>query len=170
MTKSTKSTNVSQAIERWVIKALGATQRWVYRASGGRVFTTMKQMPVLLLRTTGRKTGKARTWPLGYLRSGDNVVIITSNGGLPHHPAWYHNLRAEPCVAIQIGGETRLVWAETAGPEERARLWGRLVREYRHFGGYQRRTAREIPVVLLRPRPPAGVAAAAPAGAAAGAG
>ena len=157
-------------IERRLIKALGATQRWVYRASGGRLFTTMKHMPVLLLTTTGRKTGKARTWPLGYLRSGEDLVIIASNGGLPHHPAWYHNLRAEPQVAIQLGGETRTVWAETAGPEERARLWIRLVREYPHFGGYQRRAAREIPVVLLRPRPPAEVAAAAPAGAAAGAG
>ena len=104
MTTTTQTTNVAQAIERRLIKALGATQRWVYRASGGRVFTTMKHMPVLLLRTTGRRTGKARTWPLGYLRSGEDVVIIASNGGLPHHPAWYHNLRAEPRVTIQIGG------------------------------------------------------------------
>lgn len=127
--------------------------RAVYRLSGGRLLSTSgSAMPVLLLTTTGRKTGQPRTWPLNYLPDGDTLVIVASNRGHPPHPAWYLNLTAQPAVRIQRGSKTQQAIARLATPEERARLWPQLVRLEPLYAQYERDTTRAIPVVVLSPQ------------------
>lgn len=110
-------------------------------------------MPVVELTTTGRKSGQPRTTMLSSpYQEGDSIVLVASAGGNEHHPAWYLNLTADPNVKVAIGGKpAQRMKAETAGPEERARLWPIIVRDHANYGGYQRRASREIPVVVLTP-------------------
>ncbi len=125
---------------------------FLYRASGGRIGGRFrKTAPVLLLTTTGRKTGKQRTTPLLYVEDGERYAVVASVGGAPTHPGWYLNLRANPAATIQLGRRTLPVTAETAGPEERARLWASATRMYPTYDAYQAKTSREIPVVVLSP-------------------
>jgi deazaflavin-dependent oxidoreductase (nitroreductase family) len=127
----------------------------LYRASGGRVGHNLPGAPpMLLLDHVGAKSRKKRTSPLGYFTDGDDVVVIASKGGDPRHPAWYHNLMANPETTIQLGTEQRAVHARTAAPEERKRLWARAVEIYGGYRGYQERTKREIPLVILERRGP----------------
>jgi F420H(2)-dependent quinone reductase len=128
------------------------TAVWLYRRSRGKIGGTMKGAPVLLLTTTGRKSGRPWTVPVLYQADGDRWVIIASNGGNPRHPAWWLNLRSQPAASVQIGRETHPVTAvETAG-EERERLWRRMADMYKGYDEYARKTTRAIPVVLLRRR------------------
>ncbi len=136
---------------RIAMKVLRTMHRGLYRASGGKLGRTFFGAPVLLLTTIGRKTGRPRIWPLGYLHEEDRVIVIASNGGQPNHPAWYLNLRANPHVSVQIGEQNQAMIARTAEGDERARLWSRVVREYPAFGDYRRKTNRELPVVILSP-------------------
>jgi F420H(2)-dependent quinone reductase len=138
---------------RSVLKVVAPLHRRLYRASGGRVGGNWAndRMPVLLLTTTGRRTGKERTWPVGYMRDGDAYVIVASNGGLAAHPSWYYNLTAEPRVVIEVGGERKAVQATTTDGTERSRLWARIVDRYSNFTKYQDGVTRELAVVLLRP-------------------
>ncbi len=138
-------------VTRLAMKVAGSLHRRLYRATGGRVGGRVRGMPTLLLTTTGRRTGLPRTWPVGYLEDGDNLVVVASAGGVPTHPAWYLNLRDRPEVTVQVGGRTRSMRAETAGPEERARLWARITRDDPYFAQYQAGLGREIPAVVLRP-------------------
>ena len=125
----------------------------IYRASGGRVGHRFPGAPpMLLLDHIGAKSGTVRTSPLVYFKDGQNVVIVASKGGHPRHPAWYHNLRANPDATIQVGTERRAVHARVAEPEERARLWPKAEATYGGYRGYQERTDREIPLVVLEPR------------------
>jgi deazaflavin-dependent oxidoreductase (nitroreductase family) len=124
---------------------------FVYRVTGGRLGGRMVGAPVLLLTTTGRKTGKQRTSPLLYLEDGEDLVIVASNGGAPRHPTWWLNLRADPEASVEIGNRKLRVRAEEASPEEKERLWTRLVAMYGPYESYRRRTDRDIPVVILRP-------------------
>jgi deazaflavin-dependent oxidoreductase (nitroreductase family) len=132
-----------------VNRAAGAINRMLYRASGGKVAGSMKGAPILLLTTTGRKSGKRRTTPLLYLRDGDALAVVASEGGAPRHPAWFLNLQAAPDVEIEIGREREPRRAREATPEERQRLWPRLVELYAPYASYQQKTSRTIPVVLL---------------------
>jgi len=125
---------------------------FAYRKSGGRIGGSLMGIPMLLLTTTGRRSGLPRTSPLACLRDGDDWVIVASNDGQDHDPAWWLNLRAEPDAVAQIGSEVRRVRAHRADATERERLWPRLTQlnpRYTHYAG---KTAREIPVVILRPR------------------
>jgi deazaflavin-dependent oxidoreductase (nitroreductase family) len=106
--------------------------------------------PVLLLTTTGRKSGQERTVPVMYV-PGEEPVLVASNGGSPTHPAWYLNLLADPRAQIEIEGVRTEVVARTASGEERKRLWPRAVEIYPAYAEYQRRTERELPVVVLEP-------------------
>jgi deazaflavin-dependent oxidoreductase (nitroreductase family) len=125
----------------------------MYRATGGRIGHRMVGAPpMLLLDHVGARSGIKRTTALAYMKDDDSVVVVASKGGHPQHPAWYHNLRANPDTVVQIGPERRPVTAHVATPEERARLWPRVVGLYGGFGGYQERTDREIPLVILRRR------------------
>jgi F420H(2)-dependent quinone reductase len=152
MTKATARTeNRKSSTFRIVIKAIGTLHRWMYRVSGGKLGQSFFGSPVLLLTTTGRRTGQPRTWPLTYLREGDRLIIIASNGGQPNHPAWYLNLRATPQVSVQLGDRVRRMIAQTTEGDERARLWSRVVEEYPAYAEYQRKTDRQIPVVVLNP-------------------
>ena len=101
--------------------------------------------------TTGRKTGRRHTIPLLYLEDGENFVVVASNGGAPRHPAWLSNLLADPEANVEIGGRQLRARAQKASPEEKEWLWPRLVAIYGAYENYQRRTDREIPVVILRP-------------------
>jgi deazaflavin-dependent oxidoreductase (nitroreductase family) len=107
--------------------------------------------PVLLLTTTGRRTGQQRTAPLLYLEDEENMVVVASNGGAPKHPAWWLNLKTNPEAMVEIGNRKLRVRAEEASPEERERLWPRLVEMYPSYESYRHRTDREIPVVVLKP-------------------
>jgi deazaflavin-dependent oxidoreductase (nitroreductase family) len=134
---------------------MNTAHRVLLKLSGGRVGWDAMGMPVLALTTTGRKSGQARTAMLtAPLVEGDTYVIVASRGGDDTHPAWFLNLRDDPRVGVVIKGgapETRI--ARVATPEERARMWPLITRRYRNYAGYQRRTEREIPLVLLEPLP-----------------
>jgi deazaflavin-dependent oxidoreductase (nitroreductase family) len=134
---------------RLMMRVGGTLHRCLYRLSGGRLGGALGPMPVLLLTTTGRKSGQPRTWPVGYFRDGARLIITASAGGEPTHPAWYRNLRANPRVTVQLGRATRPMLARPATGAERARLWAHLVGEYPNFAAYQQQTTREIPVVIL---------------------
>jgi deazaflavin-dependent oxidoreductase (nitroreductase family) len=139
---------------RSVIKVMALLHRWLYRTSGGRVGGNWAndRMPVLLLTTTGKRTEKERTWPVGYMRDGDAYAVVASNGGLHSHPAWYHNLTTEARASIEVNGSRLAVRAATAEGVERVRLWARIVKRYPNFVKYQEEVTRELPVVL-RPTP-----------------
>ncbi len=125
----------------------------LYRVTGGRIGHHLPGAPpTLLLDHVGAKSGAHRTSPLTYLADGDDVVIVASKGGYPKNPAWFHNLRANPDTTVQIGTEHRPVHARVADSEERTRLWPQVVALYSGYEGYQDRTEREIPLVILEPR------------------
>ncbi len=107
---------------------------------------------MLLLDHVGARSGVGRTTPLVYVQDGESIVIVASKGGHPKHPAWYHNLRANPDATVQIGSERRPVRARVAGAGERGRLWDKAVQTYGGYSGYQERTDREIPLVVLERR------------------
>jgi deazaflavin-dependent oxidoreductase (nitroreductase family) len=124
-----------------------------YRVTHGLVGHRFLGFPsVLLLDHVGAKSGKHRTTPLAYIRDGDAIVLVASKGGAPRNPAWFHNLRAHPDTTVQVGSRRLDVHAHVADAEERARLWPRVVRAYAGYDSYQRRTDREIPLVVLEPR------------------
>lgn len=126
-----------------------------YRVTGGRVGHWIPGIRgrMLLLDHVGAKSGTRRTSPLLYIDDGDDVVIVASKGGFPKHPAWFHNLMANPDTTAQIGSERRPVHARTATAEERRRLWPLLVEAYGGYADYQARSkGREIPLVILEPR------------------
>lgn len=127
---------------------------FLYRRTGGRLGHTVPGSPVklLLLDHVGAKSGVHRTSPLLYVSEGDKVVIVASKGGFPKHPAWYHNLIANPDTTVQISSEHRAVHARVATPEERERFWPLAIKDYPGYKGYQARTDREIPLVVLEPR------------------
>jgi deazaflavin-dependent oxidoreductase (nitroreductase family) len=129
----------------------GALHRFLYRASGGRIGGRLWGLRVVLLTTTGRRTGKRRTVPLCSLRDGDDVVVIASFGGLDRPPAWLLNLEANPVAQLEDGRERRAVVARTASPDERARLWAKVTATAPGYLDYERRTDREIAVVILQP-------------------
>ena len=137
------------------IRILSKVHIFLYRGSGGLIGNRMGGMPILLLTATGRRSGKRRTLPLGYLRDGPGYVLIGSYGGQDQHPAWVLNLRANPQATVQIGRARIPVVAGEADSERRSRLWAELVRQAPIYEGYRKRTARKIPVVILEPRTPA---------------
>lgn len=124
---------------------------FLYRLTGGAIGGRMFNGDVLLLVTTGRKTGKQRTTPLLYIADGDTMAIVASNGGSDRPPTWWLNLQSNPEAQVQIGRKVMRVRAEQAGPEEKRRLWALLTKMYPTYDEYQRKTAREIPVAILKP-------------------
>ncbi|MBV8464265.1 MAG: nitroreductase family deazaflavin-dependent oxidoreductase [Acidimicrobiales bacterium] len=139
-----------------VFRTLNSAHRAVLRLSGGRLgwYFPIYRMSVVELTTTGRKSGQPRTTMLTVPhREGEDIVVVASAGGNDRHPAWYHNIQSNPEVTVVTGREApRPMRAETATPEERARLWPIITREHANYAGYQRKTSREIPLVILRPR------------------
>jgi deazaflavin-dependent oxidoreductase (nitroreductase family) len=136
---------------RMMIKTMTSLHRFWYRLTGGRLGGSFGKAQILLLSTTGRKSGKERTLPLIYVEDGANLALVASNGGDDRHPAWYLNLMANPSATVTIKSESRKVTAETAGPEDRSRLWAKAAAVYASYDEYTKRTSREIPVVILKP-------------------
>ena len=123
-----------------------------YEQTNGKVGHDWNDTSVLILHTTGRKTGQTRKLPLIYGRDGDDYVIVASKGGAPSHPAWYLNLQANPEATIQVWAEHIPVTARTANAEEKARLWPVMTGYWPDYDKYQAKTERDIPVVILSPR------------------
>ena len=134
-----------------VFRLMGTAHTFLYRVTGGKLCGRVFNSPVLLLETVGRKSGKRRTPPLLYLGDGDRLVLVASKGGAPRHPDWWLNLRSGPRTTVQVGRRRMTVEAEEVSGPERDRLWPLLTRMYPAYAEYQKRTAREIPVVVLRP-------------------
>jgi F420H(2)-dependent quinone reductase len=127
----------------------------IYRATNGIIGHRLPGTPpILLLDHEGARSATRRTTPLAYVSDGGDVILVASKGGYPRNPAWFHNLMANPDTSIQIGSSRRRVHARVANPEERERLWPEVVKAYRGYDDYQRRTDREIPLVILEPRQP----------------
>lgn len=124
---------------------------WLYRASGGRLASRFGARHFLMLTTTGRKSGARYAIPLEYHADGKTPYLIASNFGRAYPPAWYLNLQANPRVEIERGGQHGWASASVADPATRQRLWPELVRVAPYYARYQRRTTREIPLVLLHP-------------------
>jgi deazaflavin-dependent oxidoreductase (nitroreductase family) len=123
-----------------------------YRLTGGLVGGNVFGTRVLLLTTIGRKSGKRYTTPLTYLKDGDNLVIIASNGGADTDPDWWRNLKANPLATVQVGPNRKELHAGAAVGSERDRLWAAVTTRYPIYRRYEGATKREIPVVVLRPQ------------------
>ena len=123
-----------------------------FRANGGKVGGMWEARPLLLLTTTGAKSGQRHTTPTMYLRDGDRLLIFASKGGAPTNPAWYHNLVTHPQVTVEVGSETYEATATILTGEERDRLYARQAELYPQFGEYQANTTRKIPVIALERR------------------
>jgi deazaflavin-dependent oxidoreductase (nitroreductase family) len=136
-----------------ILRKIVAIHTGLYRLSRGRVGHTVPGIPpMLLLEHRGAQSGTVRTTPLGYIRDGENLVVIASKGGHPNNPSWFHNLRVHPDARVQIRSTRAPVRARLASSAERERLWPEVVAVYAGYEDYQQRTVREIPLVILEPR------------------
>src|SRR5215471_14347854 len=124
-----------------------------FRANDGKVGGQFEGAPLLLLHTTGAKSGAERVNPVMYRQDGDRLAIFASKGGSDTNPDWFRNLLANPKVVVEVGSQSRDVIARVASAEERERLWEAQKRDYPGFADYERRTTRQIPVVILEPVP-----------------
>lgn len=136
-----------------MLKTMNAAHRVLLRLTGNRVGASFGGMPSLELTTIGRKSGTPRSVMLtSPLRQGEAYVVVASRGGDDNHPAWFLNLRNNPAVRVRVVGEPeRPMRARIASADERASLWPLITAKYRNYAGYQKRTTREIPLVLLEP-------------------
>jgi F420H(2)-dependent quinone reductase len=139
---------VGSVVVRW----MSVLNTLAYRATGGWLGGRfLRGAPVCLVTVTGRKSGRAITVPLLYLRDGADVVIVASKGGMSKHPVWYLNLEANPRCEVEIGRERRAMTARRVSEAEKASLWPRLCAMYPDYADYQARTTRDIPVLRLSP-------------------
>ena len=134
----------ARALKAWV-----RFHRWAYLRTNGKVLSRMRGRPTLLLTTTGRRSGRPHTVPLPYLVDGDAMVVVGSDSGAEHHPAWVLNLIADPRVTVRYLADSGPAKAEILAGDDRAATWDRLIAEAPWYAGYQQRTAREIPLVRL---------------------
>ncbi|MBA2546033.1 MAG: nitroreductase family deazaflavin-dependent oxidoreductase [Solirubrobacterales bacterium] len=135
----------------WIWERATTVHSAAYKLSNGRVGGKAYGVPVVLVDSVGRKSGKRRTHPLLCDEQGENIVIVASKGGVDKHPAWYHNLKASPETKINWRGENRRVRARETEGAERQRLWDRMAEVYPTYNQYQSRTERQIPVIVLEP-------------------
>ena len=144
-------TDTRERLRRFLIRAISRIHGVVYRASGGRLLARLAGMPVLLLTTSGGRSGRPRTATLTYFRDGANLVVIGSFGGSDLPPAWWLNLQRDRRASVLIGGTTSRVTARAATAEEHDRLWPLVTETHPGYARYQKRTRRPIPIVLLTP-------------------
>ena len=137
----------------FTLKTMNAIHRGLLTISGGHLGWEAAKMPVLELTTVGRTSGESRSVMLtSPYHEGDTLVIVASRGGDDHHPAWFLNLEANPAVEVSTKGKrNQKMTARVANSDERARMWPEITKKYSNYAGYQKRTTREIPVVLLEP-------------------
>ena len=137
-----------------ISKAVTGFHRLVFDLSRAQVAGKVGGMPVLKLTTVGRKSGQPRATMLtSPLVDGDDVILVASNGGDDRNPMWFSNILANPDVDVVMGGTTKAMRARIAESDERTRLWEALTAKHANYAGYQRKTSRQIPVVVLEPRP-----------------
>jgi deazaflavin-dependent oxidoreductase (nitroreductase family) len=134
-----------------MVNAITKVDGLIYRLSKGRLRGKIQDLPVLILHTVGRKSGKARANPLLYLQDGDDIVLVASRGGSDEAPGWLFNLEAMPETMVEIKGQKHRVSPRRATAEEKAQLWPQLTARYSFFDDYQARTKRDIPVLILTP-------------------
>jgi F420H(2)-dependent quinone reductase len=145
-------TRLSMAAPASVLRAAGKLNIPIYRLTGGRVFGSLDGTPILLLTTTGRKSGQQRTAPVIYMRDGERLVVIGSNAGNLKAPAWALNLEANPSAEVEIGRDRRPMRARIADGDERADLWRRFNEHYSGFDDYAANVTRDIRLFVLEPR------------------
>ncbi len=135
------------------LKTMNAVHRTLLKMTGSRVGASISGMPTVELTTTGRKSGRPHSVMLSSpLQEGETYVVVASRGGDDTHPAWFLNLRDNPAVEVRVVGKPKQpMQARVATAEERATMWPIIAGKYRNYAGYQKRTAREIPLVLLGP-------------------
>jgi deazaflavin-dependent oxidoreductase (nitroreductase family) len=135
-----------------VLKLVTGLHKTIFTVSNGKLANRGSGMPVLMLTTTGRKSGEPRTTMLtSPLQDGGRIMLVASNGGDDRDPAWLHNLRADPQVQVTMEGRTVPMTAHVADATEKADLWPRIVADHANYAGYQAKTDRDIPVVVLEP-------------------
>jgi F420H(2)-dependent quinone reductase len=134
------------------LRAVGKLNVPLYRLSGGRIGGRLNRAPILLLTTTGRRSGEPRTAPVLYLRRGDDLVVIGSNAGNAKTPAWALNLQASPDAEVEIGRKRHSIRARVAEGGEREELWRAMNERYAGFDDYAERTSRDIRLFVLEPR------------------
>src|SRR2546421_5795448 len=138
-------------------KVMGDRQDWnkkiieEFRANQGKVGGMFEGTPILLLHHTGAKSGKVRVNPLAYQANGNRLVVFASKGGAPTNPDWFHNLKANPRATVEVGTETRDVRARVAEGAQREKIWSRQQAVMPGFAGYETKTTRQIPVIILEP-------------------
>lgn len=136
---------------RWFLTTFSGLHKGWYRLTGGRLGRTFHGAPLVLLTTTGRKSGEERTWPLLALRDGDAYLFAASNSGHDHHPAWYLNLEANPAVTVRDGGTTLHGHARITTGSERTEKYQRFIDVFDNYAKYEQATERQIPVVVVEP-------------------
>ena len=133
-------------------KGFTSIHRGIFKATNGKLLGKMAGMDAIMLTTTGRKSGKERqTMLTAPIVEDGNVVLVASYGGDDRNPAWFVNLRANPAVKVAMGGKVHDMTARIADADEKAALWGRITAKYKNYAGYQTKTDRDIPVVILEP-------------------
>lgn len=139
---------IAKTVMRWYSKY----NVWIYRLTGGRIGGTFPGgAPVCLITMLGKKTGIWRTTPLIHIPSGDDIVLVASQGGLSKNPIWYNNLKAHPEITATVGYQRRKLMARQANDEEKAELWPLICAVHPGFSEYQQRTERNIPVMICSP-------------------
>jgi deazaflavin-dependent oxidoreductase (nitroreductase family) len=154
MTANERETSTERdrpGVARLALKLGSGAHAGVYRATGGKLLGRMGKSPILVLNTLGRKSGRKRATPLLYALDGEDYVVVASKGGAPTHPAWYLNLKADPYATVEVGDREVRVRAEEVDSDEKARLWRKMVDMYPAYDDYQRKTEREIPLLVLYP-------------------
>jgi len=145
--------NLQQHLADISLKTVSQVHRTIVHLTGGRILGSALGMPVVELHTVGRKSGQPRSTMLtAPVVDGDRVVLVASKGGDDRNPDWYLNLMAHPEAEVTMAGRRRPILARRASPQEKAELWPRVVRAYQGYGSYQRRTERDIPLVICEPR------------------
>jgi deazaflavin-dependent oxidoreductase (nitroreductase family) len=145
--------NLQQQLADIGLKTMSRVHRVILRGTGGRVLNSALGMQVVELHTVGRKSGLPRSTMLtAPVIDGQRIVLVASKGGDDRDPDWYRNLMAHPDAELTVDGQRRQVRARRASAEEKAELWPRVVAAYGGYAGYQRRTQRDIPLVLCEPR------------------
>ena len=134
-----------------MFRIMAAFQIWLYRLTGGKLGGQMRGFKVLLLTTRGRKSGKTYITPLGCFDNEAGYVIVASNAGLPSNPSWYYNLKSNPQVTVQVLDKVMPTTAEVLSGEARAQAWRQVIATAPSYVNYEKRTTREIPLILLRP-------------------
>jgi deazaflavin-dependent oxidoreductase (nitroreductase family) len=142
---------VAPVMNKRMMRVFTALNVFVYRLTGGRLMNSMMGTPICLVTMTGAKSGRKRIIPLMYNPHGGDVVLVASLGGAPQNPLWYYNLLAHPEIEIQVGPVKRRMRCRQASSDEKAALWPEIVANFSSYGAYQRRTDRDIPVMICSP-------------------